>query len=443
MASSADSPSGDAASKIPATESYQCLTLPNELLSMIAHECDPSDLKNMRLASRLFHQISTGLFACKYFSRRRFIFTYQSMKALVDITAHPTFGPHLTCITFGTYRLMEDLWLEFYREKSPEWLARYRATEAVYRDFIKRHHHVKMLILALKNLRKCQNTRVILGIHDDYHRGEYRRRGYAFKASYQDLDDLQCDADAAMKAVTTAWQRSGYPLTALKFCLSDESDSLEALALESNSVLDLILPNGSSRFTTALDLHINVWQEEGSYANLKLLSKFTRLELSRHHIGNRVGGSSLIGFDELYYERIWEAIMLSPLKSISIACSDTEYHELVQMLQFHKNSLRMLKLRQVRMPVWESAKDFTLGFLRFLKDHLKLTYLLMEDIFVENVYSLETSITLPGSDEGLVCDGREAIDEGLERLIEGAKQGYHDEGLESSAEESGRESGDD
>jgi hypothetical protein len=206
MVSSADQPSGDAASKVSAAEPSQCLISPHELLSMIAHECDSADSMNMRLASRLFHQISTGLFASKYFSRRRFLLTYQSMKGLVDITAHPTFAPYLTCITFGTYRLMEDLWLDFYREESPEWLARYRATEAIYRDFVKRNHHVKMLILALENLKKCQNTRVILGIHDDFHRGEYRRRGYAFKASYQDFDDLQCDAGAAMKAVTTAWQ---------------------------------------------------------------------------------------------------------------------------------------------------------------------------------------------------------------------------------------------
>jgi hypothetical protein len=173
---------------------------------------------------------------------------------------------------------------------------------------------------------------------------------------------------------------------------------------------------------------------------LKLLLKSTRLKLSRHHIGDRVGGSSLIGFDEVYYERIWEAIMLSPLKSISIACSDTEYHELVQMLQFHKDQLRTLKLRQVRMAAWEPAKDLILGFLRFLRDGLKLTHLSMEDFFVEDLEGFDPNITLPGSEEELVCDGREAIDEELERLIEEVKQGYQDEELESSAENSGGES---
>jgi hypothetical protein len=254
--------SGDAASKIPATEPSQCSILPNELLSMIAHECDPADLKTLRLVSKLMHQTSTVPFARKYFSRRRFLFTHQSMKALVDITAHPTFAPYLTCITFGTYRLIEfieihELSRVFYGSEVRS--AGYRSTEAMHREFVERHQHIEMLVLALENLKKCHNTKVILGIYDDYHRGEYRRRGYAFKASYQDFVHLQCDSDKAMKAVTTALQRSGYPLTALKFCLSDESDSQEALAHESNSVLDLILPYGSSRFTTALDLHINVW----------------------------------------------------------------------------------------------------------------------------------------------------------------------------------------
>lgn len=348
---------------------------------MVAHESDPADLKNMRLASRLMHHVSTGPFVCKYFSRRRFLFTYLSMKALVDITAHLMFGPCLTCITFGTpHRLIENSELSRVFDGSEVRSAGYRSTGAMHREFVERHQHIEMLVLALENLKKCQNTKVILGIYDDFHRGEYRRRGYAFKASYQDVVHLQCDSDRAMKAVTTALQRSGYPLIGLKFCLSDASDSLEVLAQESNSVLDLVLPYVSSGFTTTLDLHITVWQEEGSYAKFKLLSKSTRLELSRHHVGDRLGGSSLIGFDEDFYGRMWQAIMLSPLKSISIACSDTEYHELVQMLQLHKNQLRTLKLRQVRMAVWERAKDLTLGFLRFLRDRLKLTYLLMEAV---------------------------------------------------------------
>ncbi|KEQ58568.1 uncharacterized protein M437DRAFT_30252, partial [Aureobasidium melanogenum CBS 110374] len=75
--------------------------LPNEVLNMIVSECHPTDLKNLRSASKLMYQIATEPFASTFFSCRRFLFTYQSMKALIDITAHPVFGRHLECLTFG------------------------------------------------------------------------------------------------------------------------------------------------------------------------------------------------------------------------------------------------------------------------------------------------------------------------------------------------------
>lgn len=75
---------------------------------MIAQQCEPADLAKLRLVCTIMHKYSTEPFARKYFSRRRFLFTHQSMKALVDITAHPTFATHLNCITFGTYRLIEN-----------------------------------------------------------------------------------------------------------------------------------------------------------------------------------------------------------------------------------------------------------------------------------------------------------------------------------------------
>ncbi|KAI4753931.1 hypothetical protein E4T52_03897 [Aureobasidium sp. EXF-3400] len=423
MASSEDLPSSDAASKVPIAEPSQCLILPNELLSMIAHECDPADLKNMRLASRLMHQVATVPFARKYFSRRRFIFTYQSLKALVDITAHPTFGPHLTCITFGTYRLAENAEVRFGEYRSRDWSNRYRLAEAMHRGFVNRNHHVEMLVSALENLKKCQNTKVALGIYDDVHDNKLRRRGYAYEAWFQDFSFIEPDPSTALDAVLTASRHSNYPFTALKLFFSTQSGSLENLALGPTSVLDSVLPHTGSESTKAFDLHVNVWQQEGSYAKIKILSRFTRLEVSRHHLGDQeLDTSPLIALDKEYQGRIWQTIMSSPLKSISITRSDTEYRELV------------------RMPVFEPPKNLTLEFLRFLKEVLDLTYLSMEDLFVEDVENLGPLIFLSVPDEELVCDGKEEVQEGLERLIEEVKQGYQHEELESSAEIPGGES---
>jgi hypothetical protein len=113
MASSESPSFGEPAIKIsPTPPSHGLFSVPNEVLSMIVLECESTDLKNLRLVSKVMHGFSTRLFARKYFSRRRFLLTYPSMEALVDITAHPTFAPHLTCITFGIYRLVRNPYLD-------------------------------------------------------------------------------------------------------------------------------------------------------------------------------------------------------------------------------------------------------------------------------------------------------------------------------------------
>jgi hypothetical protein len=170
------------------------------------------------------------------------------MKALVDITAHPTFTPYLTCITFGTYRLVRNAYLDndsLLSFSDVCWLSRHGSAEAMHSSFIKRKEHVSMLITALGNLERYQNTSTALGIYDDIHDGEFRRRGYALKASYQGCCDFEPDSATALDGVLTAWLRSGYPLKTLKLFLLKDSDSLEGLTLP-NRVLELFLPHDFS-----------------------------------------------------------------------------------------------------------------------------------------------------------------------------------------------------
>jgi hypothetical protein len=92
MASSESPSFGEPAIKIsPTPPSHGLFSVPNEVLSMIVLECESTDLKNLRLVSKVMHGFSTQLFARKYFSRRRFL---------------------LTCITFGTYRLVRNPYLD-------------------------------------------------------------------------------------------------------------------------------------------------------------------------------------------------------------------------------------------------------------------------------------------------------------------------------------------
>jgi hypothetical protein len=129
---------------------------------------------------------------------------------------------------------------------------------------------------------------------------------------------------------------------------------------------------------------------------MEIASGFTCLELSRHYVGDQeLRESSLMAFDEAQYGVLWQTIMSSPLRPISLETSDSEYDDLVQLLQAHKHSLRTLKLSQVRMTVYETPKDLTLRFLRFLRD---LTYLPIDSFCVEDLGGPEPLITLPASE---------------------------------------------
>lgn len=413
---------GENSSVKPAQDLF---VLPNELLSMIAQECEPADLANLRLVCRIMHDYSTEPFARKYFSRRRFLFTHQSMKALVDITAHPTFAPHLTCVTFGTYRLVENFPEVPHPNVSREWLARYRAIAAMHRSFIKRKQHVEMLVLALENLKRCQNTKVNLGIYDDWHRGEFRRRGCAFRASYQDLDVLEPDPSTALDAVLTAWRQSGYPLAALKLLLSSASESLEELLQRSNSVLISVLPDKSSGFTSDVDIHVNIWRTEGSYSKLKFSPKSTCLELSRHLVGDIQGrASSLLRLGVSNYGSLWQAIMFCPLQTITIERSDVTHPGLIGLLRSHQIHLRTLTLHQIRVTAFGSSKSWALEFLCFLRDSLSLTLLSMCDLSVRDNSLREPTVLLPALGKESLCDGQEDVEKGLETLIEEIKQEY-------------------
>jgi hypothetical protein len=104
-------------------------------------------------------------------------------------------------------------------------------------------------------------------------------------------------------AVLTAWLDSEYPLETLKLFLSKDSDSLDGLTLP-NRVLDLLLPYRYEGLepTTPSELHVNVWQERGAYAKMKILPGFTCLELSRHYAGDQdLRSSSLMTFDDSEY----------------------------------------------------------------------------------------------------------------------------------------------
>ncbi|KAI4852842.1 hypothetical protein E4T44_01224 [Aureobasidium sp. EXF-8845] len=75
------------------------LSLPAELLCQIANDVDGADLINMHLACKLFHDATIRPFGVTHITHRRHAIGIRSIKALLDIVTHPTFGPYVSSVT--------------------------------------------------------------------------------------------------------------------------------------------------------------------------------------------------------------------------------------------------------------------------------------------------------------------------------------------------------
>ncbi|THV72159.1 hypothetical protein D6D27_09778 [Aureobasidium pullulans] len=99
-------------------------SLPSEVLVMIAKNLDHKDLAPCRLASKSLSEAANNRFAKVFFSRRFHVASSYSVKALVDITAHPFFGKHVTAVIMDGVRMTKHrsrggptLWTDPYDEE--------------------------------------------------------------------------------------------------------------------------------------------------------------------------------------------------------------------------------------------------------------------------------------------------------------------------------------
>ncbi|KAI4841075.1 hypothetical protein E4T44_07863 [Aureobasidium sp. EXF-8845] len=70
--------------------------LPNEVL-YVADE----DILNLRLSAKVFHYVTADRFAVTFFEKRAYDMSTKGLKALVNITEHPSFARHIRSIVIG------------------------------------------------------------------------------------------------------------------------------------------------------------------------------------------------------------------------------------------------------------------------------------------------------------------------------------------------------
>lgn len=75
--------------------------LPNEILYEIAGYVDDEDILNLRLSAKVFQSITADRFATTFFEDRAYELSPKGLEALVKITEHAFFAPHIRTVVIG------------------------------------------------------------------------------------------------------------------------------------------------------------------------------------------------------------------------------------------------------------------------------------------------------------------------------------------------------
>ncbi|KAH0344726.1 hypothetical protein KCU81_g4593, partial [Aureobasidium melanogenum] len=75
--------------------------LPNEILYEIAGYVDDEDILNLRLSAKVFEYITNDRFATTFFGDRAYELSPEGLEALVKITEHSVFAPHIRTVVIG------------------------------------------------------------------------------------------------------------------------------------------------------------------------------------------------------------------------------------------------------------------------------------------------------------------------------------------------------
>lgn len=133
-----------------------------------------------------------------------------------------------------------------------------------------------------------------------------------------------------------------------KMATTEDFKTLQRLICDNTYAIRQFLLYMSTRPRVHADVQINVWQKKGTHAQSKLLSRITRLELTRHALEKPSREYPLMRSSKAKYGVIWTNIESSQLQSIAITGSEVDFEELRQLVQSHSRSLRSLELRQMK-----------------------------------------------------------------------------------------------
>ncbi|THY24932.1 hypothetical protein D6D01_05261 [Aureobasidium pullulans] len=411
------------------------LTLPDELLSTISDAIDPEDLPNFRLTCKTLNDVSGKTFGEKRLAHRRFIFTEFSMQGLVDLTAHPVFGPCVKEIMFGTHRVTNNLHTLLNRieksgitdnDKAMEVLRLFDENWTRRSDFEIRRLE-PMLSKALCNLQKW-GSGVILGVFDDIQldpqrKAAYLVRAYGLALEYVGLPfrSMVVSENTALQVIRNVCRNVNFQPKSVDLYLHGEEIDPE----NEEALSPFILDNGQLR--PEIDACL-----EDTFTHIGIVSSQRRLDFRQ---GTRFGESPSRGENRnvslhSFAKPMRDAILSAPYRHLRIESCAVKINELIHILRAYAGTLRVVELIGVYLWVVDKydAGRCINRVLQCLKDDVQLERLVLDNVRAMHIDYYDGVLVAKGRS----WHGQQRIQRTLAVLI-----GYGMDGWDGSVEDEG------
>lgn len=407
------------------------LTLPDELLTEISGYVTPEDLPNFRLTCKTLANIGAKHFGEKRLAHRRFIFTDYSLKGLIDMTAHPIFGPCVKSILFGTDQLTNQLdclmnSLESHKitdhAEAMRILQMYRERWRKRSAFLASRHLHRMLRNALRNL-SSYGTSVSLGIFNDGRFGapvdpvsgvrktqHSLMRGYGSCREYDGLPFVEFSRTikATLRVIQASCATVNFRPKFLEFDLNGQ----EVFSGVASAFDSFLLKQG--QIQSLVDENICIRQ---GHIDVRVLSSRHLVEIEqRCMMDEELSLAEHCQFDlEWLGQPMVLALCATPITHLRIKSCYMHRAQIVRMLRAFARTLQVVEMVDVAISGLTDFDPTPLEVLRCLREDLHLQKLVLDDLrFWDIEYNDPPGDTVA---KGRYWNGQQQIHAGLGVLL--------------------------
>ncbi|KAF1346287.1 hypothetical protein BDV97DRAFT_39242 [Delphinella strobiligena] len=337
LTASMASPRASDSSKIVTGQSTPpILTLPPEMIEKIGEAADPHDLLATRLSCTEICGALSKPFVGAHFMIRKHIVTTHSLSALIDITAHPIFGPAIRELWIDTTYPNDDLLGYLKRQYRHLDVGMYNNLSETYIRITDDHSTLdegrgaELLAEVLTNLRKLSVV-VSLGVFQDY---KPWTRGWGYQQAYGMFpSDIICTQRTTYRLdlLFVAVRLSQYPIRVLL---------MDPVGVDDWSELDSFrhVESQITEFHIRSERPVELCSGDPLIGRLLIIMS----KLTNFHVEVSPSSSDVL-FGEIH------DIRMQHLEDFCLSGLKVEGDELVQFLANHSSTLHTLTLGNLEL----------------------------------------------------------------------------------------------